>query len=214
MSYTVVPKYFTQETLEYVNTLIEAFEGKLTKYAELLLWWNQKVNLLSRNTDLKTVEKHIVHSLLIATVGSYAREKVMIDIGSGGGLPGIPLAICFPEKKFILLDRVSRKCAAMNDIVGQLGLKNVQVVSQDLTMFHVEHESFAWMSKHAIKFDDFFQHAAKYPHAKAYFLKGNDFRTELDQVSMDLKVHEYPIDDYLKDPFYEGKRVLMLEQQV
>ncbi|MCH8557948.1 MAG: 16S rRNA (guanine(527)-N(7))-methyltransferase RsmG [Balneolia bacterium] len=211
MSYSVVPKYFTQETLEYINSLIEAFEPKLTAYAKQLLWWNQKVNLLSRNTDLSTVEKHIVHSLLIASVGSFAREKVLVDIGSGGGLPGIPLAICFPEKKFLLLDRVSRKCAAMNDMAGKLGLKNVEVVNDDLKMFHVKHDSFGWMSKHAVKLDDFYKATAHQPKAKAYFLKGDDFREELDELTNDVKVHEYPIDEYLTDPFYSGKRVLMLE---
>lgn len=212
MSYSVVPKYFTQETLEYINSLIEAFEPKLSSYSEQLLWWNEKVNLLSRTTDLQTVEKHIVHSLLIATVGSFAREKVLVDIGSGGGLPGIPLAVCFPEKHFILLDRVSRKCAAMNDMAGKLGLKNVEVVNEDLKMFHVKHESFGWMSKHAVKLDDFYKLTSKQPQAKAYFLKGDDFREELDRIKKNLKVHEYPIDDYLDDPFYVGKRVLMLEK--
>ncbi len=212
MPYTVVPRYFTQETLEYVNTLIEAFEDNLTLYAERLLWWNQKVNLLSRTTDLKTIEKHIVHSLLIATAGTYPKEKVLIDVGSGGGLPGIPLAVCFPEKEFVLIDRISRKCAAMNDMVGTLGLKNVHVETSSFEMFHVEHPSFGWMSKHAVKLDDFFSHARNYPHAKAYFLKGEDYKQELDGIDLDLKVLEYPIDEYLDDPFYSGKRVLMIEQ--
>lgn len=212
MSYSVVPKYFTQETLEYLNSLIEAFEPKLSSYAEEILWWNEKVNLLSRNTDLPTVEKHIVHSLFIASVDGFSKEKVLVDIGSGGGLPGIPLAICFPEKKFILLDRVSRKCAAMNDLAGKLGLRNVEVVNADLKMFHVKHDSFAWTSKHAVKIDDFYKATSHQPIRKAYLLKGDDFRNELDDLSTHVKVSEYPIDEVLDDTFYYGKRVLVLEQ--
>ncbi|MCH8488008.1 MAG: class I SAM-dependent methyltransferase [Candidatus Cyclonatronum sp.] len=212
MSHKIVPKFFSDMMLESVNNLIEVNEEQLSKYADMLLWWNEKVNLLSRNSDKKSVEKHIVHSLFLGVVGSFAREKAFVDIGSGGGLPGIPLAICFPEKQFELLDRTARKCAAMNDMIGQLGLKNAAAHQTDAGMFHVKHASFGWTSKHAIKLSEFATLSEKYPHAKAYFLKGEDYKEELRDVSLPLKVLEFKIDDYLEDPFYDGKRVLILEQ--
>ncbi|MCH8569425.1 MAG: 16S rRNA (guanine(527)-N(7))-methyltransferase RsmG [Balneolales bacterium] len=211
MPYKIIPRYFTTETLDYVNTLLEAYEKPLTQYCELLLWWNGKVNLISRNTDLKTVEKHVLHSLLLAAVGRFAKEKVLIDVGSGGGLPGIPLAICFPEKQFILIDRVSRKCAAMNDIRAQLKLKNVEVVNQDAAMFHVKHDDFCWITKHAVKINEFIPQVIKKGSTRFYFLKGDDFAEEASQTDLSLKILEYPIDDYIEDPFFLGKRVLLIE---
>ncbi|WP_164682426.1 16S rRNA (guanine(527)-N(7))-methyltransferase RsmG [Cyclonatronum proteinivorum] len=212
MPHKIVPKFFSDEMLESVNNLIEANEPLLSQYAEQLLWWNEKVNLLSRNSDMKAVEKHIVHSLFLGVVGSFAREKAFVDIGSGGGLPGIPLAICFPEKKFELLDRTARKCAAMNDMIGQLDLKNATAHHTEAAMFHVKHESFGWTSKHAIKLSEYAGLSEKYPAAKGYFLKGEDYKEELKEVNLPLKVLEFKIDDYLTDPFYDGKRVLILQQ--
>jgi 16S rRNA (guanine527-N7)-methyltransferase len=213
MSIDIKQKRISEEALEYVNSLIEAYEDQLTAYAERLLWWNGKINLLSRNTDLKTVEKHIVHSLLLATASGFTKEQHLIDIGSGGGLPGIPLAICFPDKKFTMLDRVTKKCAAMQDMIAHLGLKNAATEAKDLKMFHVKHSDYSWISKHAVKLDDFLKMTQDKPGKHAYFLKGEDYEAELESISnTPLEVYDYDIHASVPDDFYSGKRILVLHQ--
>ncbi|MFW6347112.1 MAG: 16S rRNA (guanine(527)-N(7))-methyltransferase RsmG [Cyclonatronaceae bacterium] len=211
MNIDIRPKRISGEALEYVNSLIEAYEKPLSAYAERLLWWNGRLNLLSRNADLKSIEKHIVHSLLLATASGFTKEQRLIDIGSGGGLPGIPLAICFPEKQFILLDRVAKKCAAMQDMAAFLKLRNTAVEAKDLKMFHVKHQDFSWMSKHAIKLNEFLRLTQDKPGNCAYFLKGDDYKAELASVPEgNIELYDYDIADAVPDDFYTGKRILVL----
>lgn len=213
MAVNIAQKPISEEALEYVNSLIEAYEPRLSAYAERLLWWNGKVNLLSRHTDLKTVEKHLIHSLLLATASGFTKEQHLIDIGSGGGLPGIPLAICFPDKQFTLLDRVAKKCAAMQDMATHLGLKNVGVEAQDLKMFHVKHSDFSWISKHAVKLDAFLKLTKDKPGNRAYFLKGEDYEAELASVSeAPIDIYDYDIEAFVPGDFYKGKRILVLHR--
>jgi 16S rRNA (guanine527-N7)-methyltransferase len=204
-------KNVSRETLGYIETLAEVFNDKLIRYAELLLWWNQKINLLSRNTQLPEIRNHINHSLIISGASTFPKQKSFADIGTGGGLPGIPLAICYPDRNFILLDRVQKKCTATLDIVKQLKLKNVKVVCSDLSMFHVEHKV-AWISKHAIKIPDLLSLVGKNEWEFAYFLKGDDFREELDWEEYPIKIINWQIDTHLHDPFYEGKRLLEIQK--
>lgn len=211
MSLRIQQKRISGEALEYVNSLIEAYEAPLTRYAERLLWWNKKVNLLSRNTNIQTAEKHIVHSLLLATASGFTKEQHLIDVGSGGGLPGIPLAICFPDKQFTLLDRVAKKCAAMQDMIAHVGLKNATTEAKDLKMFHVKHSEFSWISKHAVKLGDFLKATQDKPGNRAYFLKGDDYKAELASVSGLLpELYDYDIHASVPDDFYLGKRIIVL----
>lgn len=204
-------KNVSRETLEYVSALIDSYQEKLDKYAELLLWWNKKVNLLSRQTTKQEIEKHIVHSLFLSISSLFPKQSYLVDIGTGGGLPGIPLAICYPDKKFILIDRVSKKTVAVHDIIAQLGLSNAKSECVDMNMFHVEHPV-AWISKHAIKLDDFIQSTTKQQWETAFFLKGEDFEEELSKVKLPLKIISYNLESAMKDPFYKGKHVLQIRK--
>lgn len=204
-------KNVSRETLDYVNALLESYQEKLDKYAELLLWWNQKVNLLSRHTTKKEIEKHIVHSLFLSIAALYPKQSFLVDIGTGGGLPGIPLAICYPDKKFVLIDRKSKKTVAVHDIIAQLNLNNTKTESIDMNMFHVE-QSVAWISKHAIKLDDFMKSTKNQKWDTAFFLKGEDFEHELKHVTTPLKVISYNLENAMKDPFYKGKYVLQIRK--
>jgi 16S rRNA (guanine527-N7)-methyltransferase len=109
IEHKIIERNVSRETLEYISVLLETYEEKLSEYAHLLLWWNEKVNLLSRSVTLEEVEKHIVHSLFISVSALWPKQKFLVDIGTGGGLPGIPLAICYGTAEYILLDRVAKK---------------------------------------------------------------------------------------------------------
>src|SRR4051794_3855850 len=99
----------------------EQFENLFPLYNE----WNQKINVISRKDIDQLYERHVLHSLGIAKVISFADGASVIDVGTGGGFPGIPLAIFFPGAKFHLVDSIGKKIKVVNEISSALGLKNV-----------------------------------------------------------------------------------------
>lgn len=211
MIHRINEKDVSRETLEYVSSLLEGYDQKLNEYTEMLLWWNQKINLLSGGVTKTEIEKHVVHSLFLSICATIPKKNEIADIGTGGGLPGIPLAICFPDKKFHLIDRVSKKTAVCHDIAKQLQLNNVEVHTTDLKLFHVE-RSVSWVSKHAIKLEELISATKNQEWDTAYFLKGEDFKEELNSVDVPLKIISYSIDSCLSDPFYKGKKVLQIQK--
>ena len=100
----------------------------LKEYCELLRDWNSKINLVSRK-DMDRLElKHLAHCLTITKFLRLMPKARLLDVGTGGGLPGIPLAICYPQARFTLLDSIGKKVMALDDMVSKLDLKNVEVL--------------------------------------------------------------------------------------
>jgi 16S rRNA (guanine527-N7)-methyltransferase len=116
-SSAVIRKYFPQTSNKQIE-LLEVF-------AAGLLEWNQKINLISRKDVDNIFVNHILHSLTIAKYFPFNDNTQILDIGTGGGLPGIPLAIFFPNCRFTLVDSIAKKIMVVNDIIEKLQLKNV-----------------------------------------------------------------------------------------
>ena len=113
----LITKYFT----EFSSRQLEQFDALKELYAE----WNSKINVISRKDIDSLYEKHVLHSLSIATLFEWNPGMEVIDIGTGGGFPGIPLAIFFPDVQFHLVDSIGKKIKVVNAIAGSLGLNNV-----------------------------------------------------------------------------------------
>ena len=118
--------------LKYFTSLSSTQREQLGKLGTLYPEWNEKINVISRKDIDNLYPNHILHSLGIATFYDFVPGSRVLDFGTGGGFPGIPLAILFPEVKFHLVDRIGKKLKVVEDIVEQLGLKNVTVQHGDI----------------------------------------------------------------------------------
>jgi 16S rRNA (guanine527-N7)-methyltransferase len=101
--------------------------AKLEHYAELLLKWNAKVNLISRKDEESIWPSHILHSISILFEVGFPSDIRIADIGSGGGLPGIPLSIAMPQVEIVLIESIRKKCLALEDMIQRLGVANARV---------------------------------------------------------------------------------------
>ena len=118
--------------LKYFTSLSSMQREQLGKLGTLYPEWNEKINVISRKDIDNLYPNHILHSLGIAKFYDFVPGSRVLDFGTGGGFPGIPLAILFPEVKFHLVDRIGKKLKVVEDIVEQLGLKNVTVQHGDI----------------------------------------------------------------------------------
>lgn len=111
---------------KYFSDLTEEQEKQLEKAGELYRNWNEKINLISRKDIENLYERHILNALAIAKIINFKSRTRILDLGTGGGFPGIPLAICFPEANFVLVDSIGKKIKVIQEIVKGLGLMNVK----------------------------------------------------------------------------------------
>lgn len=175
--------------------------------------WNAKINVISRKDIDELYTKHVLHSLAIAKVQPFEPGTYILDVGTGGGFPGIPLAILFPETRFYLIDVIAKKIKVVQAVAAGLGLKNVKaeqmraenakgdydfIVSRAVTNMP---DFYSWV-KDKIKKQN--KHAL---HNGILYLKGGDLTEELKDFP---KATENNIADFFSDPFFETKKVVHL----
>lgn len=113
---------------KYFDFLDDEMRLKLKEFLNCLAEWNQKINLVSRSDMDHLVEHHLIPSLSISKICKFSSASTVLDVGTGGGFPGIPLAICFPETNFLLIDSIRKKTHAVAAMAQTLRLKNVKVM--------------------------------------------------------------------------------------
>lgn len=176
--------------------------------------WNQKINIISRKDIDELYERHVLHSLGIAKVIQFSSGSHILDVGTGGGFPGIPLAILFPDCNFHLVDSIGKKIKVVNDVATSIGLNNVKVsharveqidekfdfiVSRAVTQFP---EFVSWVRNKIIK-----EQKNSLPNGILY-LKGGDLSEELKPFSSKVKL--YDLNNFFNSDFFETKKVVYM----
>lgn len=199
----------SRETFSKSDALLEKYRSAIEEYLDLLLWWNRRINLVSRDVSRETLMEHVRHSLLLVQFEAFQEAGLIVDAGTGGGLPGIPLAIASPEKQFILNDIVSKKVIALREMVRMLGLD--QVVCQDRPVERLSvDDPFLLISKHAFKINQLWRMVNDKPWVSMVFYKGLNFEIELEEIDEPLNLECHDLSN--GSEFYKGKALVVINK--
>lgn len=201
--------------LKYFPNLTDTQKSQFAKLQQLYADWNEKVNVISRKDIDNLYVNHVLHSLAIAKIISFTDGTQLLDVGTGGGFPGIPLAIMFPQCQFRLIDSIGKKITVVNAVIEAVGLANAK--GEQIRVEQVKEKSDFVISRAVTRFDSFYNMTRKcvspggnnqLPNGIIY-LKGGDFDEEL--KSINRKTIIYNISDYFDEPFFETKKIIHVE---
>ena len=221
---------------EFKNIILERFPEvtpqqmeQFRKMDELYRDWNSKINVVSRKDIDELYRHHVLHSLGIAAylrtqmpdiydrlrgegVYSAALPLKILDLGTGGGFPGIPLAVMFPKAEFTLCDSIGKKIIVATEVSKGLGLKNVKTVNARAESLP---ETFDYIVSRAVTSLDNFMPWVKGKYTDGIlYLKGGDLTEEITKAKLRKgSVHTWPISEWTDDPFFETKQVIFIEHQ-
>lgn len=206
-----------EQLIKYFPNLTDLQKQQYEALPSLYAEWNEKINVISRKDIDNLYERHVVHSLGIVKVMPFVDGAAVLDVGTGGGFPGIPLAIMFPNVKFTLVDSIGKKIKVVNAVAEALQLKNVEAYQ---TRAEQVKKRFDFVVCRAVTdMNDF----ARWVQGKILptnrhglqngilALKGGDLEEEL--KSFGSKVTVYPLSKYFDEEFYETKKVVHLTFQ-
>jgi len=207
MTSELIVKYFPHITAQQLQ--------QFNRLPQLYGHWNNQINVISRKDVDQLFERHVLHSLGIAKVISFLPGEKVLDVGTGGGFPGIPLAILFPETQFYLVDSIGKKIKVVNEVVAALGLTNVKAFHKRAEEIN---EKFDFVVSRAVtRLKEF------YPWVKGKFnkqskntlsngilyLKGGDLSEEIAESG--LAVQQFHLKDYYEGEFFETKQVVYIK---
>lgn len=206
-------RFVSLKEKESIESLFRKSKIEIEAYADLLIWWNDKLNLVSRGVSRETVLSHIKHSLYISLSKAFAASDRLIDTGAGGGLPGLPLAICFPEKEIVINDIVRKKIFAVNDMINKLGLSGrASGVAGDVKSLEFNNVEVV-ITKHAFKIPELVKLVGGKKWKKIVFLKGHEEALhEANGLEGLIKMKIVRLDSDFMTSFYDGKGLVEIER--
>lgn len=224
MTFTEFKKIIEERFPEVNDRQMEKFRMMEDLYRE----WNSKINVVSRKDIDQLYRHHVLHSLCIAAFirknmpdvyerlrgdGPYSisRPAAILDLGTGGGFPGVPLAVMFPHAEFTLCDSIGKKITVATEVSSALGLSNVKTVNARAESLP---ETFDFIVSRAVTSLENFMPWVKGKYAEGIlYLKGGDLDEEIAKAKLRKgSVHIWPITEWSDDPFFETKKVIFIEK--
>ncbi|TSJ40592.1 16S rRNA (guanine(527)-N(7))-methyltransferase RsmG [Mucilaginibacter corticis] len=205
----------SDQLFTYFPGLTPIQQQQFEQLPALYEFWNNQINVISRKDIDQLFERHVLHSLGIAKIMPFLPGESVLDVGTGGGFPGIPLAILFPDTKFYLVDSIGKKIKVVQEVAKALGLKNVR--ASHLRAEQVNEKFDFIISRAVTRLGEF------YPWIKGKFtrtsnntlpsgilyLKGGDLAEEIKESG--LKVQQFYLKDYFAEEFFETKQVIYVK---
>lgn len=202
-----------KEILKQFPELTSAQIGQFSKLEALYKDWNAKINVISRKDIDELYTRHILHSLAIAKIQPFNKNASVLDVGTGGGFPGIPLAILFPEANFYLIDVIAKKIKVVNEVATAIGLQNLKAEQQRAELVNGKFDFI--VSRAVTNMPDFVswvkgkikkEHSHPLKNGILY-LKGGDLTQELESFP---KAKQYLISEFFENEFFETKKIVYL----
>ncbi len=203
---------------KYFPNLTEDQKNKFKQLYDVYLEWNSQINVVSRKDFDFFYERHVLHSLGIAQAIEFKDGSDILDVGTGGGFPGIPLAILYPNVHFFLADSIGKKIKVVNEVKNALGLKNV--TAKQIRAEEIQHKFDFVISRAVTTMPNFIPWVRKkikknqinaYPNG-IFYLKGGDLEQEMEAV------HEYyeiiELSDFFEEEFFETKKVVFVDLSI
>lgn len=200
--------------LKYFGELTPLQIERISRLKDLYLDWNSKINVISRKDIDEIYTRHVLHSLSIAKIIRFSEGTQIVDVGCGGGFPGIPLAILFPNARFTLVDSIGKKIQVVNQIASALELKNVTAINDRAENLRAKYDFVASRAITAFpRFVNLTRNLISGRHINAIpngiiYLKGGDFSSEIEPFKKKIEIFNIP--DLFDEPFFETKKIIYL----
>ena len=198
----IILKYFPELSSDKIE--------KFKQLEALYIYWNQRINIVSRKNINELYINHVLHSLAIAKIINFKNKTNILDVGTGGGFPGIPLAILFPDCNFTLVDSIAKKIHVVDSIVNSLKLDNISTSISRVESLNTKHD---FIVSRAVTNMPKFMNLTKGRVIKGgnnslsngiIYLKGGNLSEELKNIKNQI----YNISDYFEEDFFETKKIV------
>tara|TARA_B100000963_G_scaffold17212_1_gene13180 strand:- start:717 stop:1331 length:615 start_codon:yes stop_codon:yes gene_type:complete len=200
--FDLLKRYHTEispEKLQIYKSLYDIYNEK-----------NKKVNLISRKDFENFYLHHIIHSLSITKFALVKKENKIIDLGTGGGLPGLPLAIYYNNKKFILVDSIRKKISAVDEIIKELNVKNISTINNRIENLNINADIIICRSVSSIENIIRWTNGVLNKKGKLILLKGGNVNKELKNISSSFTI--YNLDDIYSENYFNDKKIIEIHR--
>jgi len=199
---------------KYFDNLTELQKSQLSALGSLYEEWNEKINVISRKDLDHLYERHVLHSLAIARIIKFKPGTKILDVGTGGGFPGIPLAILFPNSKFHLVDSIGKKIKVVEQVIDSIGLQNT--TAEQIRAENIREQYDFIISRAVTRMAPFYQWIKGKISSNSFndlrngilYLKGGDLKGEMKELNRPCQ--SFNLKDYFSEEFFESKKVIFV----
>jgi 16S rRNA (guanine527-N7)-methyltransferase len=197
----------------YFPSLTDKQYDQLSQLQDLYAFWNNQINLISRKDIENLYINHVLHSLSIAKLISFKENTTILDVGTGGGFPGIPLAVLFPSANFHLIDSIGKKIRVVENVIQETGLENA--TCSQMRAEQVESKYDFIVSRAVTALPQFYQWVSKKSKKNSFndlsngilYLKGGDIEKEIQETPA-KKIFPYPISTWYREEYFLQKYII------